>query len=119
MRTASSEVAACDICGRERRVNSSRSRQTTCASCRYMSQAIVPGDWVEQALCAQVDPELFWPEQVNGSQTKKAQEICMRCPVIDRCLSYAIESNQVQGIWGGLTPQVRAQYRKLMQAEAS
>jgi WhiB family transcriptional regulator, redox-sensing transcriptional regulator len=107
MRNATTEMAACAICGRERRVNLSRPRQQTCASCRYLAQAVTPGEWVDQALCAQVDPELFWSDPMTGPNAKKAQQVCLGCPVIDDCLKYALDTNQSQGIWGGLTPSQR------------
>ena len=102
---------ACPVCGRVRAVN--RNRSVTCASCHYFAKAVRPGDWVDQAVCTTVDPELFWVE--DRHQAKKAQEICMKCPVIAECLAYALDTNQSQGIWGGLTPSGRHQYAQLME----
>jgi hypothetical protein len=33
--------------------------------------------WREQALCTQVDPELFYPDQ--GGSSREAKRICRRC----------------------------------------
>lgn len=62
-------------------------------------------DWYLDALCAQVDPELFYPEQGSGGQ--KAMRVCAQCPVIAECLDFAIKSRERHGIWGGTTPNQR------------
>lgn len=64
-----------------------------------------PPPFVELALCAQVDPELFFPEQ--GESSAKARMICNRCDVQAECLSWAIEQNIRYGVWGGLPPRGR------------
>lgn len=55
--------------------------------------------WQEQALCAQTDPDLWFPDV--GHSTAAAQEICRRCPVQFQC-AQAGEWEQ-HGVWGGLT----------------
>lgn len=60
---------------------------------------IDPPPFVAQALCAQTDPELFFPEQGESSAT--ARRICKACPVRRECLAYAIENNEQHGVWGG------------------
>ena len=105
----------CVICGRERAVNSARSRQEDCASSRYFTKDEPVGDWSQRAACIGVDPELFWPETQAHDTTRKAQEICLSCPVADQCLTYAIDTNQTHGIWGGLTPAGRLAYRKRLE----
>lgn len=72
-------------------------------------------------LCAEVDPELFFPQEVEVSSTKvvsvyrdvaAAKEICYSCPLIANCLEYALQ-NQDIGIWGGMTERQRDKLRKL------
>lgn len=63
-----------------------------------LAAAVIPGEWVEEALCAQTDPELFFPEK--GGSTRQAKEVCARCPVRPECLEYALENNERFGIWG-------------------
>lgn len=61
-------------------------------------------DW-SQAVCAQTDPDLFFPDGVGNaitSQVKQAKKICAGCPVKAACLDWAIETGQVGGVWGGL-----------------
>lgn len=61
--------------------------------------------WVDDALCAQVDPELFFPEK--GGSTKEAKYICSRCTVAAECLDYALEQEERFGIWGGVSERTR------------
>jgi WhiB family redox-sensing transcriptional regulator len=56
-------------------------------------------------LCAQTDPELFFPEK--GGSTKAAKKICMACPERIDCLEAALAGEEKFGIWGGLTERER------------
>jgi WhiB family transcriptional regulator, redox-sensing transcriptional regulator len=58
-----------------------------------------PQEWADSALCAQTDPEVFFPEK--GGITRPAKRICLGCPVRQECLDYALEHNERFGIWGG------------------
>lgn len=52
------------------------------------------------ALCAEVDPELWFPEK--GGSSRAARRICARCPVSDACLQEALTAEGgVFGIWAG------------------
>ena len=42
------------------------------------------GDWQQLALCAEADPELFYPEARESARQAKA--ICMGCEVRVQCL---------------------------------
>ena len=57
--------------------------------------------WQERALCAQTDPEAFFPEK--GGSTKEAKKVCMSCDVRIECLDYALRHEERFGIWGGLS----------------
>ena len=61
--------------------------------------------WQEQALCAQTDPEGFFPE-VGGSP-RAAKAVCRRCLVKDHCLDTALGGDELFGIWGGLSREER------------
>ena len=37
--------------------------------------------WQERALCAQTDPEAFFPEK--GGSTREAKKVCLTCDVRD------------------------------------
>jgi WhiB family redox-sensing transcriptional regulator len=58
-------------------------------------------EWQEDALCAEVDPEIFFPDRGGSSKTAKA--ICRTCPVAVECLEYALETDQGYGVWGATT----------------
>ena len=62
--------------------------------------------WREDALCAQVDPELFFPEK--GQPSRDAKKICATCDVREQCLQWAMAANQRHGVWGGLTARERS-----------
>lgn len=62
----------------------------------------------QDALCAEVDPEIFFPIKGSAqSQAFKAKSICRKCPIIDKCLSYAVKHTDLEGIWGATTPRER------------
>lgn len=42
----------------------------------------------------------------------EAKRICGLCPVQDECLTWAINNNETQGIWGGLTYNERRGYKR-------
>jgi hypothetical protein len=62
-------------------------------------------DWQARVLCAQVDPEVFFPEK--GQSARAAKWICGRCPVREACLDYAIAGRVPFGVWGGLSTSER------------
>lgn len=63
--------------------------------------------WRDSALCAQVSPDLWFPDP--GASSAKAREICGECPVREQCLFDAlyVEQELWLGIRGGLTPKAR------------
>jgi WhiB family redox-sensing transcriptional regulator len=72
-----------------------------------------PGDedqWQERALCAQTDPEAFFPEK--GGSTREAKRICLGCEVKDSCLEYALANDERFGIWGGLSERERRRLKR-------
>ncbi|MBN9240088.1 MAG: WhiB family transcriptional regulator [Leifsonia sp.] len=69
-----------------------------------------PLSWQSDSLCAQTDPEAFFPEK--GGSTRDAKKICGSCEVRARCLEYALENDERFGIWGGLSERERRKLRK-------
>ncbi len=61
--------------------------------------------WQREALCAQTDPEAFFPDL--ASQAKAAKRVCASCPVIRDCFKYAIDTEQEFGVWGGVDFTIR------------
>jgi WhiB family transcriptional regulator, redox-sensing transcriptional regulator len=71
-----------------------------------------PGDesWRQEALCAETDPEAFFPEK--GGSTREAKKICTGCEVKGECLEYALEHDERFGIWGGLSERERRRLKR-------
>jgi WhiB family redox-sensing transcriptional regulator len=67
-------------------------------------------EWQERALCAQTDPEAFFPEK--GGSTREAKRICSGCEVRAECLDYALAHDERFGIWGGLSERERRRLRR-------
>ncbi|GAA4759814.1 WhiB family transcriptional regulator [Citricoccus nitrophenolicus] len=66
--------------------------------------------WQVDALCAQTDPEAFFPEK--GGSTRDAKKVCASCTVRSECLEYALGNDERFGIWGGLSERERRRLRK-------
>ncbi|GAA5128884.1 WhiB family transcriptional regulator [Haloechinothrix salitolerans] len=69
----------------------------------------LPPAWVSEALCAQTDPEAFFPEK--GGTAEPARRTCARCPVLAQCRDYALTNAEHYGVWGGLTDNDRRRIR--------
>ena len=60
--------------------------------------------WRNRSACLDEDPELFFPIGNTGPallQIEEARVVCCRCEVVETCLSWAVESRQDAGVWGG------------------
>lgn len=68
------------------------------------------GNWREDALCAEVDPELFYPGK--GGSTTRAKKICKVCDVRAECLETALTNKERDGIWGGKSERERRKIEK-------
>ncbi len=66
--------------------------------------------WQADSLCAQTDPEAFFPEK--GGSTRDAKKVCGACNVRSQCLEYALANDERFGIWGGLSERERRRLRK-------
>jgi WhiB family redox-sensing transcriptional regulator len=66
--------------------------------------------WQERALCAQTDPEAFFPEK--GGSTREAKRVCLSCDVRSQCLEYALAHDERFGIWGGLSERERRRLKR-------
>ncbi|WP_309474681.1 WhiB family transcriptional regulator [Streptomyces ipomoeae] len=67
-------------------------------------------DWRQRGACTDQDPELFFPIGNTGPallQVEEAKQVCARCPVIETCLRWAMETGQDSGVWGGLSEEER------------
>ena len=71
--------------------------------------------WRGDSICRDTDPDLFFPIGTTGhalTQIARAKEVCGECPVSDRCLEFALETNQDSGIWGGTSEEERRTIRR-------
>jgi len=64
--------------------------------------------WHKRAVCAGADDadEIFFPVSVvmNKLGGTHARQFCDICPVMFECLKSALDNNETDGIWGGMTP---------------
>jgi WhiB family redox-sensing transcriptional regulator len=62
-------------------------------------------EWMGDALCRDVDPEVFFPWAEGGAllefQEAEAKEVCRLCPVASECL--ATHMAEPWGVFGGMT----------------
>lgn len=70
-------------------------------------------DWA-LAVCAQTDPEAFFPEK--GGSSRDAKRICASCDIQQDCLEYALARDIRFGIWGGTTELQRRSMRRQRRA---
>lgn len=56
--------------------------------------------------CRDIDPELFFPGP--GEHPAVALAACHRCPHQDECLTWALDTGQAFGVFGGKTAAQRA-----------
>lgn len=76
--------------------------------------------WRAAGACASADPDLFFPISYRGvalAQIAQARRVCADCPVRSRCLGFAMETREPEGIWGGTTPGERASARREQAAQ--
>ena len=77
-----------------------------------MTRALTPEAWTDQALCAQVGGDEWFPDK--GESNRRAKAICAECPVRALCLAKAMSIHPPpDGVWGGLSERER---RKLATA---
>lgn len=79
------------------------------------SISVTDGAWRAEARCLGSDPDLFFPLGTTGAplaQAEAAKGLCLGCEVRHPCLEYALETNQVTGVWGGTTEDERRALRR-------
>ena len=110
------ELHACnspnDLRGTARRPERHRSRymRQEGPSIQLETGEVVELSWQERALCAQTDPEAFFPEK--GGSTREAKRVCTSCDVRSECLEYALAHDERFGIWGGLSERERRRLKR-------
>ncbi|OBY33430.1 WhiB family transcriptional regulator [Mycolicibacter kumamotonensis] len=69
-----------------------------------------PESWRIHANCRGFDTDIWYPEL--GANSRYAQRVCQRCPVKMQCLQYALDNEEVHGVWGGTTSSERIEIFK-------
>jgi hypothetical protein len=77
---------------------------------RLLSDREAP--WRRLAACRRMGSSSFVPSTDVRAEQEAAKEVCARCCVVLPCLAYAMTDASLQGVWGGTTPQERAQIRR-------
>ncbi|MFE5538735.1 WhiB family transcriptional regulator [Streptomyces sp. NPDC056492] len=78
-------------------------------------------DWRHRAACREEDPDLFFPIGTSGPallQIEEAKAVCHRCPVLERCLEWALEGGMDWGVCGGLAEEERRAVKRRRAREA-
>jgi hypothetical protein len=80
-------------------------------------------DWRDDAECRRpgYDPELWHPAGTTGpwiAVIDHAKRVCAACPVMQECAQWALDQRET-GIWGGMTEQDRAAWRRRLQRAAA
>ncbi|MEE1774485.1 WhiB family transcriptional regulator [Streptomyces sp. JV185] len=69
-------------------------------------------EWMDSALCAQTDPDLWYPEG-PGQHARTALRVCTQCPVRPECGEYAQDVEDASdgrryGAWAGMSANARS-----------
>ena len=64
--------------------------------------------WFDLGACRDHDPAVFHPDPDVPEALARARVICARCQVRAECLEFALSSDDLDGMWGGLTATERA-----------
>jgi WhiB family transcriptional regulator, redox-sensing transcriptional regulator len=63
--------------------------------------------------CMESDPEIFYSGTEEMPRAwQDAVKMCKTCPVRAECAAYAVEAEEIFGVWGGLTANQRKQIRR-------
>jgi WhiB family redox-sensing transcriptional regulator len=71
-----------------------------------------PAHGDRRAACRDEDPELFFLDHgVRGpakdQQIERAKAVCRRCPLVDACGRWALDTRQEYGVFGGMSEEDR------------
>jgi WhiB family redox-sensing transcriptional regulator len=64
------------------------------------------GQWVKQGACKD-DPDAMFPGSLPA-EIEDAKAVCRRCPVVQQCRKWALDTREPFGVWGGMSEKERA-----------
>jgi len=67
-------------------------------------------EWIKDAACKGMDPNIFFPERGDVASVKLAKRICEGCKVKDPCREYG--EMERFGFWGGVGVRTRVKDRR-------
>lgn len=74
-----------------------------------------PTSDVYQPPCALNDSAIWFPVTETPESTEQAKNLCHTCKIMDSCLADALERDDRNGVWGGMsTPERRALKKELV-----
>lgn len=63
--------------------------------------------WRQRAKCTPPDTDLFFANENQQTKIDQAKALCGACAVRQLCLSWAVDTEEEFGIWGGATARER------------
>lgn len=79
---------------------------------RLSEIALTSPAWFQEAVCASVGGDMWFPEPGQNYFLHEAQRICRSCPVQVECLEWALAEGEKFGVYGGLTAKQREELLK-------
>jgi len=73
--------------------------------------------WMADGNCRLHPPATFFPS--DGVGVDRARKICRDCPVMSRCLDYALAERIDHGVWGGCSERERRRILKSRRQDAT
>lgn len=64
-------------------------------------------EWADKGACQNVEQTIFYPESHDKNAYNEARAVCAQCIVRLECLDYALRNKELDGCWGGTSPQQR------------
>lgn len=79
--------------------------------------------WQGDALCAQMDPNLWFQAPQDGGKYTEAKRWCLSCPVLTECRlavlahEWGLKATERRGVWAGMTPMDRVKAERGLTAQ--
>lgn len=66
--------------------------------------------WLKAAACTGAHDAMF--PGSSATEIEDAKALCRRCPVLQECLKWALDTRQEYGVWGGMSEEERFRLRR-------